>query len=159
MPGLEALVDDAMEGLYREASEIADEFWSHKAHENSKRGSRERSYLGVRVQHKQGTVRIEWFLTKPRTGGDGQRWTYSEYIRKGRGRHRYPEHVLAKNAEDWQIEMVRYCEDRFAEIRETAAEIVALRGSARKLREKRGLRFVGKLENEAREPETAEVAT
>ncbi|MFB6260014.1 MAG: conjugative transfer protein MobI(A/C) [Thiohalorhabdaceae bacterium] len=115
-------------------------YWAFRNLENGKRPQGEQTRLGVRAQKKSGSVRIEWFKIRIVTQ-DGQ--TYSDHIRKGSNRHKYPKHVLERNAKPWEREKVLECEEQFAEIREAAGELVKIRSARGSYGKRRGCIFLG----------------
>ena len=155
---IDELIDDLMQGLQSEAQELVNEYWEQKTRENEHRPADDRSYLGCRALMKGGAPRIEWFKLKPVKRRDGSHRTYTEHIKKGRKGLRYPDHALKKHARVWQFEMVRDCEDRFAELRESITALVEMRRQARVLRQKRGLHFVGEVQNQEHQPAEKEAS-
>lgn len=158
MRDIEEQIEELMQGIQAEAQKWVDEYWRQRSTENEKRPTDDRSYLGVRTVLKGNAVRVEWFRLKPVKRRDGDHRTYAEYIRKGRQRYRYPDHVLRRHARAWQLEMVRECEDQFSRMRKQIAALVEMRKQARFLSQDRGLRFLGDVHHSGRDP-TEEDAT
>jgi len=128
--GVRELVEERMLQIKNEAQELADLFWS-KHLEHRDEGERDSTgRLGIRVRHRNRQVLIIWVKVEFRRKGrseDGSGWAVNyKDINKGR-KPQYSIESLCRLGRDWEAEMVRELEPKFAQWRKELAELAKLR--------------------------------